>query len=74
MAVRDPELYELAKSPAQNDDEAFATSAAAHLIMHRNVALRSLQKMGVVIADLEHQDLATGIVERYLRMREAAVF
>ena len=74
VAVRDPELYALANSSATTDDEAFAVAAAAHLIMHRNVALKQLQQMGVVVADLDQRDLATGIVERYLRMREAAVF
>ena len=74
VAIRDPELYELAKSPAESEEQAFAAAAAAHLIMHRNVALRQLQQSGVVIADLEQSDLATGIVERYLRMREAAIF
>ena len=74
VAVRDPELYELAKQPADSADEAFAISAAAHLTMHRNVAVRALRQGGVTVADLEHEELAKGIVERYLRMREAAIF
>ena len=74
VAVRDPELYELSKRSAQNADEAFAVAAAAHLAMHRNVAVRALRLAGITVADLEHDELAKGIVERYLRMRETAVF
>ncbi|MEO7453437.1 MAG: DUF58 domain-containing protein [Fimbriimonadales bacterium] len=74
VAVRDPELYELARSDASNADEAFAVAAAAHLVMHRTVAVRALEKMGVMVANLEHKDLAIGLVERYLRMREMAAF
>lgn len=74
VAVRDPELYSLSKAGASNADEAFATAAASHLVMHRTVAVRALQQGGVMVADLEHHDLAIGIVERYLRLREAAVF
>ena len=74
VAVRDPELYTLAKSSPENAEEAFATAAASHLVMHRQLAVRALQQAGIIVADLEHQDLAAGIVERYLRMREAAIF
>jgi uncharacterized protein (DUF58 family) len=74
VAVRDPELYELAHTVPANADEAFAVAAASHLVLHRNVAVRGLEKSGVMVADLQHEDLAVGLVERYLRMREMAAF
>jgi uncharacterized protein (DUF58 family) len=74
VAVRDPELYALATLSPKSADEAFATAAAAHLVMHRQMAVRALQHAGIMVADLEHQELAAGIVEKYLRLREAAIF
>lgn len=72
-AVRDAELFEMSLAAASDEKEAFAVAAASHLLSLRRRALANMQAAGVMAVDLNQDELAPGVVERYLAMREQAI-
>jgi len=66
VALRDPELESIAQAPPGSTDALYRAVTAADFVRERDVVLRRLQRMGVLVVDARPTDVSTDLVSRYL--------
>ena len=70
IAIGQPELYRLAAVRPTSVREAYRYVVAQEIIERRDLLLRRLRHQGALAFELEPNQLAAGLVNRYLEVKE----
>lgn len=70
VAITQPELGELAARRPASESEMYRYVAAQEVIQRRDLLLRRMRENGALAVELEPGRLATGIINRYLELKE----
>ena len=73
IVIGQPELYRLAALRPASVREAYRYVAAQEVIERRELLLRRLRQQGALAFELEPSQLATGLVNRYLEVKERSM-
>lgn len=69
LLMRDADLFELADDPPENVQGFFARGAAAELASWRERLAGDLQKMGVLVLDIDPLNTTPDLINTYLRIK-----
>lgn len=69
VLLRDRELEAKANMPARDDEELCIQAAAAEMLMWRDRLHREMQRAGVLVLDVLHNQLTGSLVSRYLEVK-----
>jgi uncharacterized protein (DUF58 family) len=69
VALRDPQVDEIAHTPTEKLDEAYQRAVALDLIAQRQVAFAKLKQQGVLVLDAPANKISEQLVERYLQLK-----
>jgi uncharacterized protein (DUF58 family) len=73
IAIGQPELYRLAAMRPASVQQAYRYVAAQEIIERRELLLRRLRQQGALAFELEPNQLAAGLVNRYLEVKERSL-
>jgi uncharacterized protein (DUF58 family) len=73
IAIGQPELYKLAATRPDSVQQAYRYVAAQEVIERRALLLRRLREQGALAFELEPNQLASGLVNRYLEVKERSL-
>jgi uncharacterized protein (DUF58 family) len=69
VALRNPGILERAAAPAHARIDGYRRAAAEDLLQARALALATMRRAGVLVADAEPDELVTEVVNRYLEVK-----
>jgi uncharacterized protein (DUF58 family) len=69
VAMGNPELIEVAGAPVEREEDAFRRAAAEELLQARAVALASVRRQGVIVADVRPDAAVQGALQAYAEVK-----
>ncbi|HEX6927089.1 MAG TPA: DUF58 domain-containing protein [Longimicrobiaceae bacterium] len=69
VAIRNPALERVATAPVEDESGAYRRAAAEELLLLRNVALATMRRAGVLVADTTPERAVPTVVNRYLEVK-----
>ncbi len=69
VALRDPKVDEMAKTPSQEVRQAYRQAVALDLMTQRQTAFAQLKQKGVLVLDAPAPQISHQLVERYLQLK-----
>lgn len=69
VAIRNVELEGAAVAPSAREEEVYRRAAAEELLQEREVALATVRRQGVLVADARPEDVVTGTMARYMEVK-----
>lgn len=69
VALRDPQIDQIAHHQTQNITEAYSRAVALDLLTQRELALAKLKQKGVLILDAPAHKISEDLVNRYLQLK-----
>ena len=69
VTLRDPQVDQIAHTPTQEVDAAYARAVALDLLAQRQVAFAQLKQKGVLVLDAPANQISEQLVERYLQLK-----
>lgn len=69
VALRNPAVAAWADAPVEDEAGAYRRAAAEEMLQARTLALATLRRKGVLIADAAPEDAVTEVVNRYLEVK-----
>ena len=69
VTLRDPQVDQIAHTPTQEVDGAYARAVALDLLAQRQVAFAQLKQKGVLVLDAPANQISEQLVERYLQLK-----
>jgi uncharacterized protein (DUF58 family) len=71
IAIRDPELGYLARTPPVREEDVYVAAVATRLTERRQMALAAMRQRGALILDVAPHQLTTRAVNQYLAVKAA---
>lgn len=69
VAIRNPTLDMVATAPVRDESGAYRRAAAEELLLLRNLALTTMRRAGVLVADTTPEQAVPTVVNRYLEVK-----
>lgn len=69
IALRDPQVDQLAQTPTTKVTDAYSRAVALDLLAQRQVAFAQLKQKGVLVLDTPAHQMSDQLVERYLQLK-----